>query len=88
MTNDKIVKDGYVKIGRTQIAKSLLPLDLYVKMPVIVRAMRCDSPFIVNTFEGVMTGKKGDYLIKGIEGELYPCKASIFKLTYEKVIDR
>lgn len=39
----------------------------------------------VETLEGVMTGKAGDFLIRGIEGELYPCKADIFFTTYELV---
>jgi hypothetical protein len=37
------------------------------------------------TLEGTMTAKKGDYIIKGIKGEFYPCKPSIFKKTYEIV---
>ena len=37
----------------------------------------------VNTLEGRMSGVKGDYLIRGVEGEVYPCKASVFEATYE-----
>lgn len=32
-----------------------------------------------------MNGEAGDYLIQGVEGELYPCKASIFYKTYDFV---
>ena len=32
-----------------------------------------------------MIASLGDYIIKGVSGELYPCKPDIFKLTYEKV---
>jgi hypothetical protein len=39
----------------------------------------------VNTLEGVMEAQPGDYLIRGIKGELYPCKPDIFELTYEAV---
>ena len=39
----------------------------------------------IKTLEGIMTANQGDYIIKGIEGELYPCKPDIFKKTYEKV---
>lgn len=39
----------------------------------------------INTLEGVMIGKGGDYIIKGINGEIYPCKPDIFDKTYEKV---
>lgn len=37
----------------------------------------------INTLEGVMTANEGDWLIKGIQGELYPCKPDIFAATYE-----
>lgn len=37
------------------------------------------------TLEGDMLVNVGDYVIKGIKGEIYPCKPDIFELTYEKV---
>jgi hypothetical protein len=37
------------------------------------------------TPEGVMIGWMGDYIIKGIAGELYPCKETIFLESYEEV---
>lgn len=43
------------------------------------------SDFIIVTLEGNMTAKIGDYIIKGIKGEFYPCKPDIFEATYEKV---
>jgi len=39
----------------------------------------------INTLEGIMTASKGDYIIKGVKGEFYPCKPDIFELTYEMV---
>jgi len=39
----------------------------------------------IQTLEGTMSACKGDYIIKGIKGELYPCKPDIFEATYEKV---
>lgn len=39
----------------------------------------------VLTLEGMMKIDYGDYLIKGIKGELYPCKADIFEATYDSV---
>lgn len=35
------------------------------------------------TLEGVMRADEGDYIIKGIQGEFYPCKPDIFNATYE-----
>lgn len=40
----------------------------------------------VRTFEGEMLGKEGDWLIRGTEGELYPCKASIFERKYQEIV--
>jgi len=37
------------------------------------------------TLEGVMNAKEGDWIIKGVEGEFYPCKPDIFEATYESV---
>lgn len=37
----------------------------------------------IQTIEGVMTAQLGDWIIKGIKGEFYPCKPDIFEATYE-----
>lgn len=42
---------------------------------------------IIPTLEGVMTGNVGDYIIRGVKGELYPCKPDIFEASYEQVVD-
>lgn len=39
------------------------------------------------TLEGEMFASLGDYIIKGVDNEFYPCKANIFKQTYELVKD-
>ena len=39
----------------------------------------------IPTLEGVMVGTEGDWIIKGIKGEIYPCKPDIFEATYEAV---
>jgi hypothetical protein len=41
----------------------------------------------IPTLEGVMEAKQDDWIIKGVKGELYPCKPDIFKETYEQVND-
>ena len=37
----------------------------------------------IKTLEGVMRGNGGDFIIKGVSGEIYPCKSDIFEKTYE-----
>lgn len=39
----------------------------------------------VRTLEGTMWADEGDYIIKGVRGEFYPCKPHIFEETYEAV---
>ena len=39
----------------------------------------------IPTLEGEMTATIGDYIIRGVQGEFYPCKPDIFEKTYEKV---
>lgn len=40
---------------------------------------------VIETLEGEMMASIGDYIIKGVEGEFYPCKPEIFHMTYEAV---
>ena len=40
-------------------------------------------PVYIQTLEGTMTAQQGDYIIKGVQGEFYPCKPDIFEQTYE-----
>lgn len=42
---------------------------------------------LLNTIEGHVWAEEGDYIIKGVKGEVYPCKPDIFEQTYEKVED-
>ena len=39
----------------------------------------------IDTLEGVMRAGYGDFIIKGVNGEFYPCKPDIFAMTYEAV---
>lgn len=50
-----------------------------IKLPVEERCID------IQTLEGEMRGNMGDYIIKGVQGEFYPCKPDIFEATYEKV---
>lgn len=44
-----------------------------------------DAVLIIPTLEGNMNASMGDYIIKGIKGEFYPCKPDVFVETYEPV---
>ena len=42
------------------------------------------SEFYVKTLEGDMKANVGDYIIKGVKNEFYPCREDIFKMTYDE----
>ena len=44
-----------------------------------------DEGLEIETLEGVMYAAPGDWIIRGIQGEYYPCKPDIFAATYEEV---
>lgn len=55
-----------------------------LNIPEVCQYFMSDE-LIIHTLEGEMMVKRGDYIIKGIAGEFYPCKEAIFLATYEKV---
>ena len=49
-----------------------------------------DDPFTscrIKTLEGTMIANEGDWIIRGVKGELYPCKPDIVEATYEPVLE-
>lgn len=57
-----------------------------MKRPIVIQAKRMDEEFRVSTLEGdYKQGKPGDYLMRGIDGELYICDGPIFEKTYDWV---
>jgi hypothetical protein len=56
------------------------------KRPIVVHALQMQEEFRVMTLEGdYKLGKPGDYLMRGIDGELYICDREIFEKTYDWV---
>jgi len=56
-----------------------------IKKPIAIHCYQMEEPFEVETLEGVLQGKKGDWLMVGIQGELYPCDQEIFAKSYDLV---
>lgn len=42
---------------------------------------------VIRTLEGNHLANPGDYIIRGVKGEIYPCKPDIFEMTYEPVVE-
>ena len=59
--------------------------DLSVVNHSTLIAIRKNKFLYIETLKGDMKAKFGDYIIKGVEGEFYPCKPDIFEETYEIV---
>jgi len=62
--------------------KMLKGARLYIKKPMPIQAIQINQTFWVKTKEGVFQAKEGDYLIRGIKGELYACDKEIFEASY------
>jgi len=61
-------------------------MDKVTTNEIVLRGERGDLRSAeIKTLEGVMVGNKGDFAIKGVNGEIYPCKPDIFSKTYEPV---
>lgn len=65
-------KDGWVEIPKWLIGKAFA-------IP--------GGKWLIETLEGDMTADPGDWIIKGVQGEFYPCKDEIFRATYDEVSD-
>lgn len=44
-----------------------------------------NTAVFIETLEGIMRADVGDYIIRGVNGEFYPCKPDIFEKSYERV---
>jgi hypothetical protein len=53
-----------------------------VKGPIAITALQIGQPFEVVSGEGLTRGKPGDWLLKGVTGEVYICPDEVFKLSY------
>lgn len=54
-----------------------------VKKPIPIKCIQIHEPFQVESLEGTVNGKAGDWLMIGIDGEKYICDKAIFKKTYD-----
>jgi hypothetical protein len=54
-------------------------------IPNYSTARNGERNLVIHTLEGNMIASRGDYIIQGVNGEIYPCKPDIFEKTYELV---
>ena len=75
-----------VKFQYNQESLDKIELELGLD-PIRVNFEQNKPQLIISTLEGEMRCDVGDYIIRGVKGEFYPCKADILELTYEKLED-
>lgn len=63
-------------------------LNFTVTPEGIPQAKVVGAQVVIETLEGTMAANPGDWIIKGVKGEFYPCKSSIFKATYEPMDEK
>lgn len=74
-----------VEIEAVQLPVSSAPSWLADAMDAGGVLMFANGTAQIVTLEGVMTADRGDWIIQGVKGELYPCKPDIFAATYDVV---
>jgi hypothetical protein len=79
----KPVEIQYIKLTKNNIDDvfDLIGEHAYIE----TNLLNFKRSLIIETKEGEMKAKPGDYIIKGIIGEFYPCKSSVFKAKYETI---
>lgn len=68
----QIIKWGEASVRPGQVIPAVRPAD-------------DSAPLLIHTLEGTMRAEWGDFIIRGVQGEFYPCKPDIFAATYEAV---
>ncbi|MGX1434005.1 hypothetical protein ACUXCC_000894 [Cytobacillus horneckiae] len=62
----------------------ILEIQAFMNADLVIDYKEPEHPKLkISTLEGVMVANEGDYIIKGVQGEFYPCKQDIFEKTYE-----
>ena len=80
ITFDELVEHG--KAQGAQLYNGMPWSFTYRGQPI---THETDDCYLVPTLEGSMKFQRGDMLITGVKGEIYPCRGDIFEVTYEVV---
>jgi len=78
--------DEMIEIGMSQIEANIVDGELWsFKMNGHAITHESKDEYIISTLEGEYKMTRGDMLIIGVRGEIYPCKIDIFNETYELI---
>lgn len=86
MRNVRQFRKRPVTVEAMQITDGASVLDIAEWINSPATGYNTNPPTIwIDTLEGRMTANEGDWIIKGVHGEFYPCKPEIFEKTYQEV---
>ena len=74
-----------VTVEAFQLTKNVSINDLLKAVPEIDDINISKKTVRIRTLEGIMVAREGDWIIRGVEREVYSCKDSIFKKTYKEI---
>lgn len=67
------------------LGENITEIEVWSGQRVPDSSMGFPACLVIHTLEGDMTARPGDWIIRGVNGEFYPCKPDIFEATYEAV---
>jgi hypothetical protein len=82
ITFDELVAHGLAAPDNTSVHNGMPWSFIYAGHPITHESDDC---YLIPTLEGTMRLNRGDMLITGVKGEIYPCRCDIFEQTYEAV---
>jgi hypothetical protein len=81
LTNSKeVIADCIKFVDEIDMSTNIIGRNACIKSVLDVGGLA------IETLEGTMKASFGDFIIKGVNGEFYPCKPDIFEKTYEEII--
>lgn len=83
ITFEDLVAHGLKEVGPSSLSTTGMPWSFKYKGHPITHEN--DDCYLIPTLEGTMKMMRGDVLITGVKGEIYPCKREIFDATYDVV---
>jgi len=77
-----------IKVKAVKIEKGMIVPNWFISEIMNGNIERINGlEFLIRTLEGTMLAKERDYVIKGIQGEVCPCKADIFEASYNEIVN-
>lgn len=96
MTPPRVFRKKPIEIQAVQVCEIIMKYDTdrhmelpdWIRFAVARQNVTLGKDYaVVTTLEGQMVGNFSDWIIRGVQGELYPCQWEIFDMTYEEVTE-